>query len=81
LRDSPGPPRRVLPDTPAMARALTLMHRMAVTEAFTDEGINRRTKRWNHEHALKDGARVSLEREVRKLEAAVERLTDTVEKG
>jgi DNA invertase Pin-like site-specific DNA recombinase len=36
--------------------------------------LNRRTEKWNREHAMRDGARAALERNARRLESAVERL-------
>ena len=43
--------------------------------------VNRRAEKYNREHALTAGERASLEREVKKLQAAVEKLTDGVEAG
>jgi hypothetical protein len=63
--------------------------RQALHEKLNDERYvlqlleltNRRAEKWNREHTLKAGARAALEREVKKLEATVERLNDAVEAG
>ncbi len=66
---------------------------MDVLEAFVREKVRgldeealwhaaeERRKRWNEEHALERGERAGLERDRKRLEAAVERLTDAIERG
>jgi hypothetical protein len=51
-------------------------HVDALMEVLRQEG-----DRWRNERALKRGARVSLEREVTRLEAVIGRLKDAIEKG
>src|SRR5882724_890811 len=72
---------RGIPEAALDAAVLGALHKVVKDPATAWALIQERTERWRQEQALSVDVRANLEREEKKLEAAIERLLDNMEAG